>query len=107
MIKVTNIVIKTSRNKKHKALTVNQISSTGVIVSTHGQIRQILKETVRTIQRYLFGIRRVMRVTRVVASEVENLIESVCYSTGIPVTWLVEVLVLMALAWPTDWDISC
>ena len=77
-----------------------------MIVSPHVEMRQVSKETIGTIQRYLFGIRRVMRVTRVVASEVENLIESVRYSTGIPVTRLVEVLVLMALAWPTDLDIS-
>ena len=86
MIKVTNIVIQTTRNKKHKALPVNQISSTSVIVSTHVEMRQIFKETIGTIQRYLLGIRRVMGLTRVVTGQVENLIESVCYSTGIPVT---------------------
>ena len=57
-----------------------------MIVSPHIETRQVVKETIRTIQRYLLGIRRVMGLTRVVASQVENLIESVCYSTGIPVT---------------------
>ena len=86
MIKVTNIVTQTSSYKKHKALTVSQISSTSVIVSPHGERRQILKETIGTIRRYLLRIRRVMGLTGVVTSQVENLRESVCYSTGIPVT---------------------
>ena len=86
MIKVTNIVTQTCSYKKYKALTVSQISSTSVIVSPQGERRQILKETIGTIQRYLLGIRRVIGLTRVVTSQVENLRESVCYSTGIPVT---------------------
>ena len=86
MVKVTNIFIQTTRNKKQKVLIVSPISSTSVIVSPHVEMRQIFKETILTIQRYLFGILGVMGLTGVVTSQVENLIESVCYSTGISAT---------------------
>ena len=67
-------------------MTVSKISSTGVIVSAHLEMRQIFQETTGTVQRHLSGVLRAMGLTGVVTSDVESLTEGVCYSTGVSVT---------------------